>query len=150
MRVSELMTKRVHSVPPDLPAADAWELMIRKRIRHLVVMNGAEIVGVVSDRDLGGRSGQTIRTQHTVADLMTKKVVSVEPAETIRAAANLMRGRTIGCLPVVDKGRLVGIVTTADLLALLGRGIDRPATAARAGTHYRVAHRKQHQAPRSW
>lgn len=150
MRVSELMTTRVHAVPADMDATAAWELMRRRQIRHLVVMRDSAIVGVLSDRDLGGRSGMTVRSGRTVADLMTKKVVSIGSTETIRAAANLMRGRTIGCLPVVDKGRLVGIITVSDLLRLVGRGIDRPSAATRADTHYRVAHRKQHQAPRAW
>lgn len=150
MRASELMTRRVHSVPPDIAAGDAWELMRRKEIRHLVVMQGSAIVGVLSDRDLGGRAGASIRTGQTVGDLMTRKVVSIGPTDTIRSAANLMRGRTIGCLPVVDRGRLVGLITVSDLLRLVGRGIDRPSAATRAATHYRVAHRKQHAAPRAW
>jgi CBS-domain-containing membrane protein len=58
---------------------------------------------------------------------MTSRVVTVGRHETIRVVANMMRGRTIGCMPVVDKDRLVGIVTVSDLLQLLGRGIERPA-----------------------
>ena len=57
-------------------------------------------------------------------------------------AANLMRGRTIGCVPVVEGRRLVGIVTASDLLQLLGRGIDRRAPASRPPLHHRVPHRK--------
>ena len=150
MRVSELMTRRVHTIGPEAPANDAWELMRRKQIRHLVVMTNSTIVGVLSDRDMGGRPGAAVRNGRTVGDLMTRKVVSIGPTETIRAAANLMRGRTIGCLPVVDGGRLAGVITVSDLLTLVGRGVDRPAAATRAATHYRVAHRKQHQAPRAW
>jgi CBS domain-containing protein len=150
MRVSELMTTRVHTVPAGTPASDAWELMRRKQIRHLVVVDGTAIIGLLSDRDVGGRAGASVRAGRTVDDLMTSKVVSVEPTETVRSAANLMRGRTIGCLPVVDRGRVVGIITVSDLLRLVGRGVDRPSPATRATTHYRVAHRKQHQAPRAW
>ena len=150
MRVSELMTKRVDVVPPDVGASDAWELMRRRRIRHLVVMRGADIVGILSDRDVGGRIGGAARDGRTVADLMTPNVVSIAPDETVRAAANLMRGRTVGCLPVLDGKRLVGVITVSDLLTLIGRGVDRPAQGTRAATHYRVPHRKQHQAPRAW
>jgi CBS domain-containing protein len=150
MRVSELMTKRVHTIGPEVPANDAWELMRRRQIRHLVVMANSTIVGVLSDRDLGSRRGAGVRSDTTVADLMTRKVVTIGPTETIRAAANLMRGRTIGCLPVVERGRLAGVITVSDLLTLVGRGVDRPTPGTRAATHYRVAHRKQHQAPRAW
>jgi CBS domain-containing protein len=144
------MTRRVHTIGPDAPADDAWELMRRKQVRHLVVMTDSEIVGVVSDRDVGGRAGAVVRSGQTVGDLMTRKVVTIGPTETVRAAANLMRGRTIGCLPVVDRGRVAGVITVSDLLTLIGRGVDRPSAATRAATHYRVAHRKQHQAPRAW
>ena len=150
MRVSELMTTRVEAVTPDMPAEDAWELMRRKRIRHLVVMRGTSVAGIVSDRDLGGRAGGLVRAGKTVADLMTSNVVSIEPRETVRGAANRMRGRTIGCLPVVERGRLAGVITVSDLLALVGRGADRPRPGTRASTHYRVPHRKQHQAGRAW
>ena len=127
MRVAEVMTEGVQTVPPTMPAVDAWELMRRKRIRHLVVTTGSSVVGVLSDRDAGGRSGGALRSLSTVADLMTSHVVTIEPTATIRKVANLMRGRTIGCIPVTQGKRLVGIVTVSDLLELLGRGIDRPA-----------------------
>ena len=60
--------------------------------------------------------------------------VSVGPATTLRQAANLMRGHTIGCLLVVEKGKLVGLVTTTDLLDQLGRGATRPTVLDRAST----------------
>jgi acetoin utilization protein AcuB len=57
---------------------------------------------------------------------MAADPVSASPATTLRQAANLMRGRTGGCLLVVEDGRVVGIVTTTDLLDQLGRGATRP------------------------
>ena len=150
MRVFEVMTEGVQTVPATMPARDAWELMRRKRIHHLVVTERREVLGVLSDRDIGGRAGTGVRTGHTVADLMTRHVVTVGRNETIRAVANMMRGRTIGCMPVVDEDRLVGIVTVSDLLQLLGRGIDRPARrAGRMATH-RVPHRKVRHAAAAW
>jgi CBS domain-containing protein len=56
-----------------------------------------------------------------VADLMRPDVVKASPATDVRRAAGLMRRHGVGCLPVVDRGRLVGIVTVSDLLALLER-----------------------------
>jgi acetoin utilization protein AcuB len=142
MRVADVMTRGVQTIRPDAPAADAWELMRRRGVHHLVVMADAKIVGVLSDRDAGGRSGGAVRARSRVSDLMTKSVVTAEPSETVRRTANRMRGRTIGCLPVVDGERLIGIVTVSDLLEILGRGIDRPATPQRRGLHHRVPHRK--------
>ncbi len=57
---------------------------------------------------------------------MTAPAISAAPDMTIRKAANLLRGRSIGCLPVMDGGHLVGIVTTSDLLERIGRGVERP------------------------
>ena len=150
MRVFEIMTEGVMTVPPTMPAADAWELMRRRRIHHLVVTSDSGVVGILSDRDTGSGVGANVRALHTVADLMTKEVVTVHQDDTIRSLANVMRGRTIGCAPVVDGKRLVGIVTVSDLLRLLGRGIERPNKSTRPMATHRVAHRKRQRAGGSW
>jgi acetoin utilization protein AcuB len=143
------MTKEVETVAPTLIAAEAAERMRQNRIRHLVVKDGRTIVGVLSDRDVRGRGAAQL-TQQTVADLMTRSAVSIGPRDTVRAAANLMRGRTIGCLPVVERERLIGIVTVTDLLDLLGRGVDRSTQPERVSLHYRVPHRKQRRFSAAW
>jgi acetoin utilization protein AcuB len=142
MRVFEVMTEGVQTVSPAMPASDACELMRGKRLHHLVVTQGKEILGVLSDRDTGGRVGAAARAGLTVADIMTRHVVTVGRTDTIRTVANLMRGRTIGCVPVLDEGKLVGILTVSDLLEMLGRGIERPAKPARPLATHRVPHRK--------
>jgi CBS domain-containing protein len=124
--------------------------MKKKRIHHLIVMDGSDVVGVLSDRDAGGRSGAGVRQRALVAELMSPHVVSLDPDATVRKAANLMRGRTIGCIPVIDGRRLVGIVTVSDLLEIVGRGGDRRVPVQRAALHYRVPHRKQRRAGGSW
>lgn len=149
MRVQDVMTHGVEIVAPTLRAAEAAARMRMKDIRHLVVKDGREIVGILSDRDVRGRTAAAL-AQATVADVMTRSGVSIGPQDTVRAAANLMRGRSIGCLPVVDRGKLVGIVTTTDLLELVGGGIGRPAPPQRVALHYRVPHRKQRRMPGAW
>jgi acetoin utilization protein AcuB len=126
MRIGEIMSTDVLATAPGANADRVWHEMQLRRIRHYVVMSGTRVVGVVSDRDLGGRSGASVRRGRTVADLMAHDVVSAGPDTTLRQAANLMRGRTIGCLPVLEDGRLVGIVTVTDILDQLGRGSTRP------------------------
>jgi acetoin utilization protein AcuB len=108
------------------------------------------VVGILSDRDTGSGAGADVRAHHTVADMMTSQVELVGPNDTIRSVANVMRGRTIGCVPVVENERLVGIVTVSDLLRLLGRGIERPIKPARAVATHRVPHRKSHRAGGCW
>jgi CBS domain-containing protein len=138
MRLEEIMTREVQTVAPEDSADAAWERLWRARIHHLVVMEGGRVVGVISDRDLGGARGQRLRNGCSVADLMSAQVVAAEPSTTVRQAANLMRGRSIGSLPVLANGRLKGIVTISDLLALVGRGQERP---ARRGTRWTLRDR---------
>ncbi len=82
------------------------------------------MVGVLSDRDIGALG--SMRQVETVEDVMSQPALTSSPDTTLREAANLLRGRTIGCLPVVENGRTVGIVTTTDLLELIGAGVERP------------------------
>ena len=131
MRVQDVMTEGVITVSPASTAEDAWELMRNKGVRHLVVTDGGRVVGVLSNRDAGGRQGSPVRRNRTVAELMTGRVVTVPPATTLRKAANLMRGRSIGCLVVTERERIVGILTVADLLDLVGRGATRPVASVR-------------------
>lgn len=130
MRLGEIMNTRVVTVGPDEKASVAWSRMERGGIRHLIVMEGARLRGVLSERDLGGRKGTAVRRGRTVRDLMTPQVATATPATTLRQAANLMRGRLIGSLPVLEGGRIVGIVTATDVLEELGRGSSRPALRA--------------------
>ncbi len=150
MRVNDIMTKGVKTVPPTLGASLAWELMRHERIRHLIVVDGARVVGVLSDRDTGGRTAMSLRAQSTVSDLMSAAVVTAAPDDTVRRIANLMRGRTIGCVPVLSGKRLVGILTTSDLLGLLGRGVDRPEPKPRRLLSHRAPHRKRNRAYGVW
>lgn len=126
MRMQEIMTKDVLTAAPTEPADSAWERLFRARIHHLVVMDGKRVVGILSDRDLGGARGTRLRIGRTVADLMSPSVVVALPSTTLRQAANVMRGRSIGSLPIVEEGKLEGIVTIADLLTQIGRGGARP------------------------
>jgi acetoin utilization protein AcuB len=122
MHVKDLMTKHVETTTPTAKATVAWEVMQTLRIHHLVVMRNGEACGVLSSRDLGGRSGASVRQETTVEKLMSPMAITVTSNTTVREAANLMRGRGIGCLPVVDGSRVVGILTTSDLLEFIGRG----------------------------
>ena len=149
MRVFEVMSTDVETIAPSVSAGDAVSTMRLKGIRHLVVKDGREIVGVLSERDVHAAPVAMLR-QQTAGDVMTRSAVSIGPRDTMRRAANLMRGRSIGCLPVVDRGKLVGIVTTTDLLDLAGRGGDRPARGSRPALHYRTPHRKRHGSRIAW
>lgn len=132
-RVKALMTRDPVTLRSDAELQLAEDVMKMNRIRHLPVLapEGDAVVGVVSQRDLfRGALEQCLETQHRggesvlgalrVEDVMSEAVVSVDPELPITDAANLMTEQKIGCLPVVENGRLVGILTEADFVALMG------------------------------
>lgn len=122
MRVGDIMKRKVETISAGEPVGAAVERMRQRRIRHLVVMRGKDLAGIVSDRDLASLTPGDSR----VEDVMSAPAVSATSDMTVRKAANLLRGRSIGCLPVMEDGDLVGIVTTTDLLERIGRGVERP------------------------
>ncbi len=108
------MSRPVYTVPPSTTAAEAVELSRRHRIRHLPVVEGDRVVGVVTDRDLRGVAPGT-----PVTTIMSRPVVVVSPRTAIDKAARLLFDRRIGCLPVIEEGKLVGILTQTDAVAAL-------------------------------
>lgn len=152
VRVQDVMTLRVETVGPEMPAQTAWQRMQMEGMHHLVVMREQQVVGLFSDRDAGSRRGTALRKGRTVGELMTAKPLTIRPDTPVRKAANLMRGRSIGSLVVTDAGgRLVGIVTVSDLLELLGRGVDHPVAVTHRWTlKHRAPHKKRHRATGAW
>jgi acetoin utilization protein AcuB len=123
MQLSEIMSTEVATISDTAGAEEAWQLLQERGFHHLVAVCEDRIVGVLSDRDLGGTRGAGMRSQKSVADMMSTNVVTARPGATVKEAAKQMRGKGIGCLPIVDNGTLVGIVTIADLLELLMQGV---------------------------
>lgn len=122
------MTRGVVTVPQHLFAQEAHAKMRERRIHHLVVLDRRQrVVGLVSDRDLGGPNGSRLRDGRAVSEFMTREIASARTDDTVRSVANKLRGRAIGCLPVFAGDRLVGIVTVTDLLDMIGRGMTREA-----------------------
>jgi len=128
MRLQDVMSTNIKSIAPNATVREARTAMRTQGIHHLIVQRGRDILGVVSDRDLGGRvaARNAAGDARPVEEVMTSNVATADPETSIRQAANLLRGRSIGCLPVLDGGKPVGIVTITDLLELIGRGVERP------------------------
>ena len=126
MRVYEVMSKSVETVKPTIHASEAKSLMRQKNIHQLVVTDGADLAGIVSERDLGGPKLPKVLGRKIVRDVMTTPVVTVTSRTPIRRAAALMKGRSIGSLVVTSaNGKVAGIVTVSDLLQLLATTPDR-------------------------
>ncbi|HTO89102.1 MAG TPA: CBS domain-containing protein [Thermoanaerobaculia bacterium] len=147
IRLSDVMKKSVESVSPRASAEAAWNQMRARRIRHLVVLDGGHVVGVLSDRDVAGPG--SLRQVESVGDVMTSPVVVGYPEMTLRQAANQLRGRSIGCLPVMEDEKLVGILTTTDLLELLGRGVQHPMSKGKRATLAKRGPRRKPFVPRA-
>jgi acetoin utilization protein AcuB len=127
MIVRDLMTPSPITTGPETPVLEARQVMIEKRIRHLLVVEGSKLLGIITDRDirLNLPSPATslsvweinyLLARMTVASAMTESVVIVSPDHDAKAAASLLLDHKIGALPVVDGGRLLGIITETDLL----------------------------------
>ena len=111
MNVNEIMTTNVITVGDDTRIEDAARLLARHRISGLpVVDRSGVLVGVVTEYDLIAKSGAT------VADIMSRGVISVSPETDAEAVAHLLADRRVRRVPVLDSGRLVGIVSRSDLV----------------------------------
>ena len=109
------MTRDVVTVPPSATVADALDTLNANSIRHLPVVDGGKVVGILSDRDL--RVAITGRPEDTsIADVMTPDPFTATPEMTAEQAGRAMVEHGVGCLPVIDDGELVGVLTKSDLL----------------------------------
>jgi acetoin utilization protein AcuB len=127
MRVRDLMTAKPITVDPETPMLEARQRMVEERIRHLVVVEEARVVGIVTDRDirLNLPSPATslsvwelnyLLSKLTVGGVMSRSVLVVDPDRPVADAARIMIEHKIGALPVVHEGRLIGIVTESDFV----------------------------------
>jgi CBS domain-containing protein len=142
MQVKDAMTRHPLTIDPDAPLGAAVEVMRDKHVRHLpVVDDGDRLVGIITDRDLrhamlcAAVEGhlddadaerareitghvQSLRVRHA----MTWGVVTTRPDASLAHAALIMTERRVGSLPVLEAGRLVGVLTEADVLRAVASG----------------------------
>jgi acetoin utilization protein AcuB len=131
--VGAVMTRNPVTIKTSDSLLAATRILKEKHFKHLPVLDGkGTLVGVVTDRDLKRASASDATTLEVhellylldklhIEQVMTRKPVSVTPQETVQGAARLMADKKIGCLPVVDGGKVSGIVTKDDLLRLVAR-----------------------------
>jgi len=126
-RLSEIMTRDPACARPGDPLRVALGLMRARKCRRLPVVEGGKLVGIVSDRDVRlalnspfilreRQQDQEVLDRVVVAECMSPNPISLPPDASVLDAARLMRDRKFGGVPVVDAGRLVGIVTETDVL----------------------------------
>jgi acetoin utilization protein AcuB len=117
MIVAELMTPKPVTVAPNDTLEAAHERMEAGRFRQVPVVDGEKLVGILTDRDIRQHIGQLAHTR--VDAVMSAHPFSVRPSTPVEKAAHLLIANKIGSLPVVEDGKLVGIITASDMLRAL-------------------------------
>lgn len=128
MLISDIAQTDVTTVAPDAPLAHVLHLLNRKGVRHVPVVEDGQLVGVISDRDVKAALALSLgpggaAACSTARQIMTRDPITIAPMFPVEEAAGVMIANRISCLPVVDGGRMIGIVTETDLLRLLSRAM---------------------------
>jgi CBS domain-containing protein len=124
------MSKDVATVGRNDELSIADDVMKMKRVRHLPVLEDGRLVGMLSQRDLfhaalstalnfGSKAQKEFLKTVPVKEVMTDEVLTIDPNADVKEAARCMIEHKIGCLPVVENGKLVGIVSETDLLRVI-------------------------------
>ena len=127
--ISKIMTKRVIRVHKNQSLQQVAKLIRDRPIRHVLVMSGKEIVGMLSKTDLekisfvntidGNKLTTLMYDVLTIEQVMTKDVLTIQHKDTVYDAALLLSENEFHALPVMDEDELVGMVTTTDLIKFL-------------------------------
>jgi len=118
MLIRRWMTKGAVAIGPGEMLAEARRKMDKGNFRRLPVVEDSQLVGIITDRDLRQHVGQL---EHTRVDaVMARPVITVAPNMLLDQAANLLVRHKVGGLPVMDGGKLVGIITAIDMLRAFG------------------------------
>jgi len=135
MFVGRVMHTDLVTVTPDTTLVKARDIIHEKRINHLLVVDeNDQLLGIISDRDLrqSWASSATTLSVHelnyllmqvTVDKIMVKQIITISPSTTIERAANIMQENRISALPVMEDKKLVGIITTTDVMGVLLQAI---------------------------
>jgi acetoin utilization protein AcuB len=135
MTIAKIMSSAPVVVEPKAPLRKVYREMAEHRIRHIPVVSADGLVGVISDRDVRealpspmspGEAMEFAAAMDRIPvwEVMAEGVVTVTPRTSLAEAAHMLAGRKIGCLPVLDAGRLVGIVTETDMLQAFAALLD--------------------------
>jgi acetoin utilization protein AcuB len=118
MIVSNYMSRNLVVVTPGITVAEALRIMRRKNIRHLPVVEGDKLLGMVTDKDINSAVSPPLLGQLTMSEVM-QAAVTVPADTSVRKAARVLFEKKITGLAVLEKSRLAGIITLADMLKVL-------------------------------
>jgi len=127
MKVKDIMVKDVATLRLNDELSLADDIMQLGRIRHLPVVEEGRLVGIISQRDLfkaslasamgyGEKAKRAFMKTVAVKEVMVNEVITISPESSIEEAGKVMLEKKIGCLPVVEEGNLIGLITETDIL----------------------------------
>lgn len=114
--VRDVMTRDVRTVPATATIREAAKVMAKWKIGSLVVADGKKAVGIITEGDISRAVARGLDPARATVTMGKKKLVTVEPAERIEVAARMMAASRVKKLPVMEGGRLVGIITQTDIV----------------------------------
>jgi CBS domain-containing protein len=120
--VKDIMSKDVVSIGVDKSVFDVAELMSSNQLGCLVITDGEEPVGIVTERDIVRRvCAKKLSGETKVSEIMSKSLIMIDPEASLKVAARVMSSNKIRRLPVLQQGKLVGIVVASDFVRNLGK-----------------------------
>jgi CBS domain-containing protein len=126
VRISEVMTEAAVTDRPDDDLAAAARKMWEQQTGSLLVLDGEDLAGIITERDVLRAVATGTPLDTPVSDVMSKDLITVEPGTSLREAARIMTEKWIRHLPVLEGGRLVGIVSQRDLAGVLAGALNEP------------------------
>lgn len=134
MKVKKFMTADPVVIDQSQPIHEAKRLLEEHRFRHLPIVDDGKVVGILSDRDIirtlaisesvMSFCGIDTRDEVYIRDIMADQVIYLTPEDHLKDAARIMEKHKIGCLPVVENGSLVGIITATDILKVFSEMME--------------------------
>ena len=131
--ISTIMTKNVFTLSPSASIADAAKVFDKKKVHHIPITIADELIGIVSMTDylffrrgfLDNSDDQKIEdirmNNYEVSHIMTEGIATMESTERINVALEIFKENILHAIPIVDDGKLVGIVTSHDIIARLAK-----------------------------
>jgi CBS domain-containing protein len=126
MRISDVMTEAAVTDRPGDSLEQAARKMWQQQTGSLLVLEGNELLGIVTERDVLKAVATGMALDTPISDVMSKDLITVGPGTSLREAAGIMTEKWIRHLPVLDGGKLVGIVSQRDLSGVLAGALNEP------------------------
>jgi CBS domain-containing protein len=126
MRISDVMTEAAVTDRPGDTLEQAARKMWKQQTGSLLVLEGGELLGIITERDILKAVANGVALDTRISEVMSKDLITVGPGTSLREAAGVMTEKWIRHLPVLDAGKLVGIVSQRDLAGVLSGALNEP------------------------